>query len=555
MDGERDCIFSHPNLGGDFGWRHPSPHSAGRGTEGEGAFGFPHILGITMLELIVATPRSLSLEIRDGSAFAASRPRSIWCNDQLVVRSSRNVHTLYGLQPDREYLLRVDSADGVFSLKARTRPESVRLDVREFGARGDGDHDDTAALQAAIACCPVGGTVYLPDGDWCSGPLFLRSHLQLQLAAGARLLASTERARWPVLPGRLRHADPQQVLGSWEGKPHTMHAALLNLIDLDQVQIFGPGLIEGRAAVAGWWSRPKAPHRGWRPRLVFAAHSDHVDLVGLRLQDSPSWTVHALRCSQLRCVDLDIHAPLDSPNTDGINPESCSGVQIVGARISTGDDCVALKSGKRVPGLEPVATREVLIRNCLMQHGHGAVVIGSEMAGGVYAVEARDCIFRDTDRGLRIKTRRGRGRLAVVAGVHLENVQMYGVGTPIVVNSFYWCDPDGRSPEVGDRGLRPLDEGTPSVRELSVIGVHSSATRHCAAYLLGLPENPINGVRLEDFEVSFASDPEPGYPDMAAGIEAVSCAGLMAWNVRGLVVNGLVLEGVHGPHQFLENVS
>lgn len=507
---------------------------------------------------VLATARSLVVQVADGSTWEAGQPRHWWLDDRLVVQTARNVQVLQGLAPGRDYRVRVVAAGGAEAgLTLRTRDCSGLLDVRECGARGDGLHDDTAALQAAIASAPAGGTVWFPDGDWLSTPLFLRSHVHLQFAAGARLLAHPDRARWPLLPGRLRdpRADAQRVIGSWEGQPRSMHGGLLTGIDVEDVQIHGAGVLDGNGAAAGWWQRAKAPHRGWRPRLVYLSDCRDIALAGLRGVDAASWMLHALRCQRLEFAALDLHAPVDSPNTDGLNPESCQHVRITGVRIRTGDDCIGIKSGKRVPGLTPVAARDVRITQSLLQHGHGAVVIGSETAGGVYDVVATHCRFADTDRGLRIKTRRGRGRDAVVDGIRLEHVDMQRVGTPFVINCFYWCDPDGKSPEVGDRRPYPVDHSTPSVRNIDLRHVHCVDTRHCGIYLLGLPEQPIDGVRVQDFRVRYAPDPEPGFPDMAAGIVPTARGGLEAWNVRGLVLQNVDLSGARAPALQLENVT
>lgn len=510
------------------------------------------------LQQVLATARSLVVEVDDGSAWAGSVARDWSLDGQRVVHSTRNVLTLHGLEPDRDYALRVLAADGeVATLNLRTRTCAGRLDVRECGARGDGDHDDSAALQAAIASCPPGGTVYFPEGDWLSTALFLRSHIHLQFAAGARLLGHPERARWPLLPGRLRDpaADAQRIVGSWEGQPRAMHGGLLTGIGVEDVQIHGAGVLDGNAAAAGWWVRAKAPHRGWRPRLLYLSACQDISVAGLRCLDAGSWQLHALRSERLLFAGLDIHAPVDSPNTDGLNPESCRDVQIAGVRISTGDDCIAVKSGKRVAGLDPRPSQGVVIRQCLLKHGHGAVVIGSETAGGVYDVRATMCRFEDTERGLRIKTRRGRGRMAVVDGVQLTQIQMARVGTPFVVNSFYWCDPDGKAPEVGDRQPRPVDAGTPEVRNLVLQDIDCQDTAHCAIFLLGLPEQPIAGVRVERFRVRYAAHPTPGYPDMAAGIALTARAGVQAWNVRDLTLAELDLDGATMPQLQLENVT
>ena len=137
---------------------------------------------------------------------------------------------------------------------------------------------------------------------------------------------------------------------------------------------------------------------------------------------------------------------LPSPNTDGIDPESCKNVNIIGNHVHVGDDCIALKSSKLFLGMKlHVPCENVIIRNCCLSRGHGGLVIGSEMSGGIKNVTVTQCLMDHTDRGLRVKTRRGRGKYAVIDGLAFRNVVMDGVLTPFVINMFYFCDPDGRT--------------------------------------------------------------------------------------------------------------
>jgi polygalacturonase len=243
-----------------------------------------------------------------------------------------------------------------------------------------------------------------------------------------------------------------------------------------------------------------------------------------------------------------------SPNTDGIVPESCEQVRIAGAHISTGDDCIAIKSGKAwIASRVRCATRDVEVSNCFMERGHGAAVVGSEMSGGVYDVSIRDCVFAGTDRGLRIKTRRGRGATAIVDNVQLSNVTMDRVGTPFVVNSFYYCDPDGREPHVGDRRARPVDDTTPTLRNVRVSQVDCRNVAHSAGFVLGLPERPLQGLTLRDYRVRFDPDATPGFPDRAESIEAVVGAGLYLCNVRGVALKNIDIVGSAGPPITREN--
>jgi polygalacturonase len=189
-----------------------------------------------------------------------------------------------------------------------------------------------------------------------------------------------------------------------------------------------------------------------------------------------------------------------------------------------------------------------------MQDGHGAVVIGSEMASGVYDIRVRDCLFTGTDRGLRIKTRRGRGKDAIVRNIHFDNIHMENVGTPFVINSFYWCDPDGKSDYVGSTEPRPVDDGTPSLGGFTLTRIHCTGVRLAAAWLLGLPERPIDGISIDDFSVRYAAEVTPEAPDMAASIPAVARRGIHISHARHVRLDRIDIAGQDGEILTLESV-
>jgi polygalacturonase len=509
------------------------------------------------LRRVLTTSRSVTFEIVNGHPYRSPTPHAARLEGRAVWSGCENVFSLRGLVPGRRYTLKLQTAGGRTTQSFRTRAETAALSVVSFGAIGDGVADDTAAIQAAIMSCPDGGVVVLPAGRWLSAPLFLKSNVDLLLERDARLIGHTDIARWPVLPGMVRApGGGEQVLGTWEGEAADMHASLLTGIEVENVTIHGEGVIDGNASLETWWSRPKTPFRGWRPRTVFFVRSKNVAMEGVTVRNSPSWTVHPFRSRELTFANLKVEAPFDSPNTDGINPDSCQDVTITGVHFSTGDDCISIKSGKiSLAKKDPVATRRVRISNCLMENGHGAVVLGSEISGGIYDVEARDCLFVGTDRGLRLKTRRGRGKLAVVDGVKLRNIHMERVGVPFVINSFYWCDPDGKEFWIGDRNKRPVDDGTPTLRNVSIKNVVCDGTTVSAGFVLGLPERPVQGISIDNYRVRFDPQAKPGEPDMAAGIEMVAREGFRLHNVRKLSLKRIDIEGADGPVMIRENAT
>ena len=196
--------------------------------------------------------------------------------------------------------------------------------------------------------------------------------------------------------------------------------------------------------------------------------------------------------------------------------------------FTVGDDCIAIKAGKRGPGqvdhLSP--TKRVRVRHCLMQKGHGAVVLGSEMSGGIEDVLIEAFDFDGTDRGLRIKTRRGRG--GMVQDVTFSDVVMEAVPVPLAINAFYFCDPDGKSDAVQSRGLALVDETTPRISGITFQNVTATRVAYAAAAVLGLPEAEVRDVVLTNYRVSFDPAAEPGVPLMACEVEPVRHEGVVA---------------------------
>jgi polygalacturonase len=503
-------------------------------------------------------PTSASFEILNGYPATSPWLHEVELNGCPVYRSERNVFTLHNLRPDTKYTVGVRTAGARFQASVQTRPVSHLVDIRDFGARNEPSADNTGAIQAAILSSPPHSMVQIPPGQWLSGPLFLRSRVHLHLSKGATLLGHPDIARWPVLPASITGAAADSItyLGSWEGIPEDMHCGLLTAINVHDVCISGEGCIDANASFSTWWSRPKGRFQGRRPRTLYLLNCKRIGVVGVTIRNSPSWSIHAHNSRLLRFVDVDVQAPADSPNTDGINPESCEDVLIAGARISVGDDCIALKSGKRADRWIPMrATRRVAISNCVLRHGHAGIALGSEMSGGIYGVKIRDCLLEGTERGLRIKTRRGRGSKAIIDGVWMENVRMNAVGTPFVINSFYDCDLPRDAIYERNRREMPIDDGTPTISGISLRDVTCDNVQHSAAYVLGLPERPVDGLNIERYSVRLDPCATAGFPDKALGIEPVTRSGLYFCNVRGLRLRDITVEGAEGRATTLENTE
>jgi hypothetical protein len=418
----------------------------------------------------------------------------------------------------------------------------VRFSVDRFGAVGDGETLDTAAIQGAIDACAQagGGTVYLPAGHYVSGSLFLESDITLYLDAGAVLLGSERMADYPVIAHR------------WEGVSRESHAPLIGGTELENVAICGRGTIDGRGKM--WWEKHRARALDHpRPRLVSFGRSRNVLIEGCTLTNSPSWTIHPYECDNVTVNKVTIVNPPNSPNTDGINPESCRNVHIANCHVDVGDDCVTIKSGKEDEGRDRLTPCEnIAVTNCTMVHGHGGVVIGSEMSGDVRNIVISNCVFLGTDRGIRLKSRRGRG--GVVEDIRVSNVVMEGVLCPFIMNLYYGPGAWGAE-RIADRSAWPVDEGTPRFRRIHFSHITAREVQYAAAFLYGLAEMYIEDVSFDDIAISMALDAEPGNPAMAPGIAPMQRAGFQARNVRRLRLRDVEISNQLGPALAVEGAA
>jgi polygalacturonase len=414
------------------------------------------------------------------------------------------------------------------------------FNVREHGALGDGETLDTPAIQAAVDACAKsgGGTVLVPAGTYHTGAIFFRDNITLLVDAGATLLGSENPTDYPVIRSR------------WEGVERETYAPLITGSGLANIAVTGRGTIDGRGAF--WWALHRAKSLAYpRPRLIAFAECTNVLIAGVTLTRSPSWTVNPVRCENVTVDKVTITNPADSPNTDGINPDSCRNVHISNCHIDVGDDCIAIKSGIEAAGRENLSPCEnVTITNCTMVHGHGGVVIGSEMSGSVRNVAISNCVFVGTDRGIRVKSRRGRG--GVVEDIRVTNIVMRDVLCPFTMNLYYHIGVKGNS-AIADKRPAPVNAGTPSFRHIHFSHISVRGAQFAAAFLYGLPEMPIADVSFDDVSISMAPNAHEGTPDMADGIEPMRGGGFFARNMRGLRLSHVALENQIGEPLLIED--
>ena len=413
--------------------------------------------------------------------------------------------------------------------------QAAFFNPRLLGARGEGQTLDTCAMQAAIDACARlgGGTVLVPAGQYLVGTLFLRDRVTLHLEAGATLLGSQDPADYPVTYNR------------WEGMEQLTYAPLIAGNGLENIAISGRGTIDGQGEF--WWQAfNDKTLTSPRPRLIGFTDCHNVLIEGITLTNSPAWTVNPVRCENVNIRGLTIINPPNSPNTDGINPDSCRGVRISDCYISVGDDCITIKSGTQheLPIRRPPC-RDITITNCVLERGHGGIVIGSEMSGGVRNVVISNCVFIGTDRGIRLKSRRGRG--GIVEDVSITNIIMDGVLCPFTMNLYYHCGGAQGDKTVADKNPLPIDSGTPVFRRIHISHVTAVDVKLAAGFLYGLAEMPLKDISFSDISVSLSEGAKPDYPEMADDIPSMSQAGFFVRNANRIRFERVDVTGQISP--------
>jgi len=404
------------------------------------------------------------------------------------------------------------------------------MNIRDYYEHSCGGRDWTQAFARAIEDMrPLGGVLNVPAGEYPTGSIRLFDNMTLNVESGAVLRFHRDENAFPLIELE------------FEGNSGRMHQPCIYAEGAKNVAVTGFGTIDGQGDY--WWKRHLARENMHpRPYLVCFNECEHVVLENLTLTNSPVWTVHPLRCRNVTVRGLNIKNPADSPNTDGINPDACQDVRISDCTIDVGDDCIAIKSGtEHTMGRRP--SERIIITNCHFLHGHGGVVLGSEMSGDIRNVVVSSCVFYETDRGIRLKTRRGRG--GTVEGIQLTNLVMEKVMCPFVFNMYYFCGRDGKMKRVWDKAPYPVDEGTPCLRDVSISNVRARKCTACAGFFYGLAEMPVDMISMQDVVVEMADGPVDT-PAMMDGCPRMQRAGFFLRNAVNVDLRGVKVRGVDG---------
>jgi len=420
----------------------------------------------------------------------------------------------------------------------RTITSSI-YNICNFGALSDGKTLNTSFIEKAVEVCysAGGGTIYVPAGTFLTGAVILKSNVNLYLEAGATLMFSNDVNEFPVVESR------------WEGVKREVYASCVYAENAENISVTGSGTLDGNGLF--WWElfgRNKNEYP--RPKLVSFDHCKHVLISGVKMINSPSWTVNPICCEDVTVHNISIVNPENSPNTDGIDPESCRNVRISDCYIDVGDDCIAIKAGTE-DTVERVPCENITITNCTMIHGHGGVVLGSEMSGDIRNVTVNNCVFEGTDRGIRLKSRRGRG--GVIEDVRISNIVMKGVICPFIANLYYFCGPRGKDKYVWDKNPYPITEETPAFRRIHFSNITAREVSAAAGFLYGLAEMYVEDITFSQVSVAMAKDAMPGMPAMMAELEPMKQRGFFCSNVRDIQFSQVTVSNHEGPAFYVEN--
>jgi polygalacturonase len=430
------------------------------------------------------------------------------------------------------------------------------------------------SIQNAInALDEQGGTIYLRSGKHYSYPITLKSGISLYLEKNSELIFTDDFSLY------------NPVFTRWEGTECYALQSMIFAEHCSNIRIYGQGSINGQGGK--WWTDYKNLKNGslsndvqnvqkklaplnsqirggsggggretgfLRPSLIQFKDCSQIDIEGVTLKDSPFWNTHILYCHSVTLLNVSFLNPYDAPNTDGLDIDSSEYVTVENCFFNVGDDCLCLKSGMDENGIfigKP--TSHIFIHNCTMHNGHGAVVIGSETSGGIKDVIISHCSIVGTDRGIRIKTRRGRG--GTVENIKISNIEMHDVITPIVINMFYRCgaDPSELEKLKSLSSLHFDRKKTPVIRNIKITNIEALNVASSAAFFLGLPESQIDGMEIENFSIGSSAGATLDDPAMdlfytkAEGHEII-CSYIKNLKMKNITIDdysGLTVRPIH----------
>lgn len=500
---------------------------------------------------------SLFFEYTNNNSYFREK-YDVFVDNELVIKgNTTNTFSLYN-KVTGSVTIKIISKTIEFEKVIKLVDTNYFVNVSNYLRSDDYKLDMTNKLQALILSTPENTTLYFPAAKYKISSLFLKSNLKLVFETGVEFDVTTNRDSFPIIPGIIEDKQfaKEECLSSWEGNPQNVFSSVISGYNLANVEIIGQAKINGNGSYDNWWNNPKKLDIAWRPKTIFLNNCDNIIFHGLDVYNSPSWTIHPFYCDNIKFFDIYINNPKDSPNTDGINPESCHNIEINGCKFNLGDDCIAIKSGKVYMAKNHYkATENIRIVNCKMEHGHGAIVLGSEISCGVKHLEIENCYFNDTDRGLRVKTRRGRGEKSIIDDIVFKNIIMNEVRAPITINAFYRCDPDGNSDYVATKNKICLPADTPTLGSFCFDNIQCENIHEVICIAYGLPEKVIEKIEIVNSKFSFSDNSKPGSPLMMRDEVELHETLFDLLNINKFVINKNNFMGCNQTKKTFKNVN
>jgi polygalacturonase len=392
------------------------------------------------------------------------------------------------------------------------------FDVTEFGAVGDGKTDCSKAIKKAIEKCNAsgGGRVVVPKGIYLTGAIHLKSNVNLFISKEATIRFSTDSKKYlPV------------VFTRWEGVECMNYSPLIYANEQENIAVTGEGVLDGQGANNNWWIWKGNKETGWaenkpdqkdarkelfemgekgvpvserifgeglylRPNFFAPYKCKNVLLKGVTFKNSPMWFLNPVLCQNVSVIEVTTEGL--GPNNDGCDPESCTDVLIKNCFFNNGDDCIAIKSGRNADGRRVnIPCENIIIQGCKMKEGHGGVVIGSEMSGGIRNVYAENDTMDspNLDRVLRIKTNSVRG--GFIENIFMRNIKVGQVAEAVVKIDFYY--------EEGDAG-----NFTPVLQNVEVKNVECNKSRF-GIWIKAYDRSPATNVHIENCTFDNVTEP------------------------------------------------
>lgn len=417
------------------------------------------------------------------------------------------------------------------------------LNIKKTGAIADGYFLNTIPINSAIESLSKkgGGVVLVPPGLWLTGPIVLKSNINLHIANGATLLFTDDKSQYPL------------VEGNWEGLPQMRNQSPISATGVTNIAITGQGIIDGNGdgwravksdkLTASQWKKlvsgggvTSEDKKTWypseafmkaskgpanpgqilpgrdaayyasikdflRPNMLVITQCKNILLEGVTFQNSPAWCLHPLMSEHLTVKNIFVKNPWYAQNGDGIDVESCKNVLIENSVFDVGDDALCMKSGRDEAGRKRgMPTENVIIRGCTVYSSHGGFVIGSEMSGGARNIYVSNCTFIGADIGLRFKTTRGRG--GIVENIFIKDIYMKDIPAEAILFDMYYMAKDpvalaGEKRELPKVEMKPVDETTPQFRNFHISNVYCNGAEK-GIFVRGIPEMHVKDIVMEN---------------------------------------------------------